>query len=212
MKKAIAINASPRKNGSTALLLQEALRGAAEAGAETELIHLIDLDFKGCVSCFACKRLGNPNYGKCNLKDDLTPVLEKIAEADVLLIGSPIYVGNVTGMARNFIERQLFPYITYSKENPSCWKGKLSCAYIFTQNCPAERSAMYESMYAANASNLRFFGGKVETLVAANTWQFDDYGKYSSSMFDVEEKRRIRDEEFPKTLAEAFELGRRLTE
>lgn len=212
MKKAIAINASPRKNGNTAALLQEALRGAAAAGAETELVHLIDLDFKGCVSCFACKRLGNPNYGKCNLKDELTPVLEKIAEADVLLVGSPIYIGNVTGMARNFIERQLFPYITYSKENPSCWKGKLNCGYIFTQNCPAERSGMYESMYAANAGNYRFFGGKVETMVAANTWQFDDYGKYSSSMFDVEEKRRLRDEEFPKTLAEAYDLGRRLTE
>lgn len=58
MNKAIALNGSPRKNGNTATLLQKALAGAAEAGAETELIHLIDLDYKGCSSCFACKRKG----------------------------------------------------------------------------------------------------------------------------------------------------------
>lgn len=213
MKKAIAINGGPRKQYNTAMLLQEALKGAEAAGAETEIIHLTDLNFRGCVSCFGCKRLGNPNFGKCNLKDDLAPVFEKIEQADVLLVGSPIYLGDVTGMTRNFIERLLFQYITYNADRVNSWKGKkLNCGFVFTQNCPMERSDMYVPMYNANTNNLKFFGGSAEYLVAAETWQFDDYSKYACSMFDVEDRRRRREEEFPLKLQEAFEMGRRLTE
>ena len=53
--KLLAINGSPRKKWNTAMLLEHALNGAASKGATTELIHLYDLDFKGCTSCFACK-------------------------------------------------------------------------------------------------------------------------------------------------------------
>ena len=51
----LAINGSPRKSGNTATLLNKALEGAASQGAKTELFHLYDLNFKGCISCFACK-------------------------------------------------------------------------------------------------------------------------------------------------------------
>ena len=67
-------------------------------------------------------------------------------------------------------------------------------------------------MYKNNAKILKFLGGKNEYMVAAETWQFDDYSKYSSSMFDVAERERIRREEFPLTLQEAFDMGKRLTE
>ncbi len=74
--KVIAINGSPRKKWNTATLLGHALEGAALKGAETELVHLYDLDFKGCVSCFACKTRGGKSYGKCAVKDDLKPLFE----------------------------------------------------------------------------------------------------------------------------------------
>jgi multimeric flavodoxin WrbA len=54
----MAFNGSPKKKWNTATLLEKALEGAASQGAETELIHLYDLDFKGCISCFACKTRG----------------------------------------------------------------------------------------------------------------------------------------------------------
>ena len=76
--KVIAINGSPRKKWNTATLLEKALEGAASEGAETELIHLYDLNFKGCTSCFACKLKDGKSYGKCAMKDELTPVLDKI--------------------------------------------------------------------------------------------------------------------------------------
>jgi multimeric flavodoxin WrbA len=50
----IAINGSPRKNWNTAKLLEQAIEGAKSLGAQTELIHLYDLNFQGCTSCFAC--------------------------------------------------------------------------------------------------------------------------------------------------------------
>ena len=89
----IGINGSPRKQWNTATLVAKALEGAAAKGATTELVHLYDLDFKGCKSCFACKTRGCKSYGKCILNDELAPVLEKIAAADALAIGSPIYFG-----------------------------------------------------------------------------------------------------------------------
>ena len=61
--KILAINGSPRKNSNTATLLKKALEGAAAQGAETELIHLYDLNFKGCISCFACKLKDGKSYG-----------------------------------------------------------------------------------------------------------------------------------------------------
>ena len=103
--KVIAINASPRKNFSTAKLLESALEGAASAGAETKLVHLIDLDFKGCTSCFACHRKNNPQKYHCMYKDDLTPILREIEESDAVIIGSPIYIGDVTALARALQER-----------------------------------------------------------------------------------------------------------
>ncbi len=95
--KVIAVNGSPRKHWNTATLLKAALEGAAGQGADTELIHLYDLDFKGCTSCFACKLRGGKSYGKCAVRDALTPVLQKAEEADALILGTPVYFGGTTG-------------------------------------------------------------------------------------------------------------------
>lgn len=87
--KVLAVNGSPRKKWNTATLLNKALEGAASQGAETELINLYDLNYKGCISCFSCKLKDGKSYGRCAAKDDLTPVLEKIQLVDALILGSP---------------------------------------------------------------------------------------------------------------------------
>ena len=68
--KIIAINGSPRKNWNTHILLEKCLEGAKETGAETELINLYDINFKGCISCFACQRKGIA-LSKCAMRDYL---------------------------------------------------------------------------------------------------------------------------------------------
>ena len=70
--KVLAINGSPRTKWNTAALLNNALEGAASQGAETELVHLYRLNYKGCVSCFSCKLKGGKSYGRCAVKDELT--------------------------------------------------------------------------------------------------------------------------------------------
>ena len=95
--KIIAFNGSARKTWNTATLLSKALEGAGAQGASTELVHLYDVDFKGCVSCFACKTKGGKSYGKCAVRDGLAPLLQKAEEADAFILGSPIYFGAVTG-------------------------------------------------------------------------------------------------------------------
>jgi multimeric flavodoxin WrbA len=113
--KVLAINGSPRTKCNTATLLNNALEGAASQGAETELVHLYDLDFKGCISCFACKLKNGESYGRCAVEDELTPVLKNAGETDALILGSPIYYGGVTGEMRSFMERLLFPYLCMTR-------------------------------------------------------------------------------------------------
>src|ERR1035441_9375296 len=96
----IAFNGSPRKTWNTATLLEKALEGAASQGATTKLVHLYDLNFKGCRSDFSCKFIGGSNYGKCAVKDDLEPLLREIEKADAIVLGSPIYLGVGTGQGR----------------------------------------------------------------------------------------------------------------
>lgn len=98
--KVILINGSPRKNWNTHKLLMEAERGAKEAGAETELIHLFDLNYKDCRSCFACKLKGNTTEGICAIRDDLKPVYEKIMDAEGLIIGKIGYTRTFEGMSQ----------------------------------------------------------------------------------------------------------------
>jgi len=138
--KAIAINGSPRKKWNTATLLEKAIEGAVSEGAKAESIHLYDLNFKGCISCFACKTTNGKSYGKCAVKDELTPVLKKVNEADVIILGSPIYFGTVTGEMRSFMERLLFALSTYTDPPGSLFFRKVRRAFIYTLGATEEMS------------------------------------------------------------------------
>ena len=133
--KIYAVNGGPRKKHNTGKLLQAALDAAAASGAgtvETEMINVYDLEFQGCTSCFACKRLGGKSYGRCGFKDALTPVLEKLSQADGIIFGSPIYFGSITGKLRCLLERLLFPYLVYDQNYSSIApKRMISAAVTF---------------------------------------------------------------------------------
>ena len=212
--KVIAINGSPRKNCNTAALLAKALEGAAAKGADTEIIHLYDLDFKGCHSCFACKRIGGKSYGKCAVKDGITPVLEKVAQADAVNFGSPIYIGNVSGEMRSFLERLMFPYLVYDGRYTSIAPKKLRTAFIYTMNVDENRmkTMNYAGMLGIVENFLERTFGSNETFHSNDTFQFDDYSKYESSGFDAAAKAKRRNEQFPKDCENARALGGRMAE
>ncbi len=220
MKKAIILNASPRKNFNTATLLKEAQKGAQVAGADVEYVNLVDLNYKGCMSCFACKVKGNRTGGLCTYRDDLRPVLEKISQADALIIGTPIYYSFPTGMFRNVLERLFFAMMTYDKsaKNPHTTKllleKKLAVGLIYTMNCTEELAKQfnYPSLLSPDWNAFKRFFGSCEVLSAYNTYQFTDYSKYMADMFDESYKARTRDTQFPLDKQKAFDLGKRLVE
>jgi len=208
----MGINGSPRKQWNTATLVSKSLEGAAAQGAATELFHLYDLDFKGCISCFACKTRGGKSYGKCVLNDDLAPVLEKIAVADALVIGSPIYFGTVTGETRSFLERLLFPYLTYTVPYGTLCPKKIKTGFIYTMNVSDEQSKEYgyEQIFKTNERYMQLLLGSAESLCAFDTCQVDDYSKVAIESFDPIHKANRRKEVLPLECQRAFELGKRL--
>jgi multimeric flavodoxin WrbA len=208
----MAVNGSARKTGNTATLLNKALEGAAAEGAEVEMVHLYDLEFKGCTSCFACKRVGGKSYGKCAMRDELTQVLDKIPEADALILGSPIYFGNVTGEMRSFLERVVFPYLVYDKEHSMIFPKKLNNGWIYTMNVPETwlKDSGYEQMFRNNEKLLTRTFGSFESLIVTDTYQFDDYSKFVSSMFDQEHKAERKRNVFPLDCEKAYHLGSRM--
>lgn len=210
--KVVGFNGSPRKNGNTATLLIKALEGAASQGAETELIHLYDLRFTGCKSCFACKTKGGKSYGKCAVQDDLSPILEKVEEADALILGSPIYFGTDSGEMRSFMERLMFPYLTYTDPPQSLFPRMIKTGFIYTMNCPEEQMKQigYDQQLGRNEMPMKMIFGASENLFSCDTYQFEDYSKMVADRFNPEQKAKRRREVFPKDCEKAFDMGTRL--
>ncbi|AUB55547.1 flavodoxin [Methanobacterium subterraneum] len=211
--KIIGINGSPRKNCNTAALIGKALEGAQSRGVETELIHLYDLNYKGCKSCFACKLKDGKSYGTCAARDDLTPVLKKIEETDALILGSPIYLGTATGEMRSFLERLIFPYLVYDPEGSTLFPRRIPVGFIYTMGVVEElmEEIGYHQYFNTIKKLTERIIGESESLYVTDTYQFDDYTKYVSSRFNPEEKLKKRREVFPQDCEKAFQMGVRFT-
>jgi multimeric flavodoxin WrbA len=208
----IAVNGSPRKDWSTGTLLKSALDGAESVGARTKLVHLYDLGYQGCTSCFSCKRKGNTTGGLCAMRDDLRAVLTEVLECDVLVLGSPVYFGDVTGEMRSFLERLLFPSASYDEFGKSTFPGQVSCGLIFTMNCPEEfvETVHYDILIENHARAMGILKGTTEVLTSHENYQFTDYSAMNAAIFDVEARTKRRDEQFPVDCQKAFEMGARL--
>ena len=208
--KTIVLNGSPRKNWNTALMLKEARKGAEAAGAETEYVDLFDLSYTGCRSCLACKRKGGERC-KCFWKDDLSPLLDRIFAADALIIGSPIYLGDVTSQVHGLIERLHFCALSYD-DYSNYFTGKVNVGLILTMNAP---KAYYELSYKKKAKELaqsfRALNGTVEVLPCCDTLQVTDYSRFNMAGFNEAHKKEMREKQFPLDLEAAFCLGARLS-
>ena len=210
MKKIIIIDGGPRKNFNTASMLQQFAQGAASVSSEIEVktVRLYELDYKGCMSCMACKIKGKAS-NVCKFKDALMPVLEEIAQADGLALGSPIYFGDVTGQMRTFLERLAFPWLSYNDYSMTAPK-RMPVVLMETMNGSIDRnnSQGYGSMeYCINAAL-----GQVEHVNAYNTYQVKNYERFELAGFSEEAKRRYREEHWQQDLLKAFDAGKRMAQ
>lgn len=113
--KILAIVGSPRLGGNTDTITQYVLEGAKSLGAEVETLYLSRLHYGGCIGCEQCK-----NNRPCVLPDDMQQVYEKMEQADGLVLASPTYFYNVTGITKLFLDR-LYRYNWFHPEDRSVW-------------------------------------------------------------------------------------------
>ncbi|MDO4290493.1 MAG: flavodoxin family protein [Eggerthellaceae bacterium] len=205
--KVVGINGSPRKTKNTATMLEHALQAARDAGAEITRYDLVDLNYAGCVSCFGCKLLDGPSFGRCALRDELTPVLEDSLSADALVVATPIYWHDVTSLARAYFERLFFAGFLYTPDSAVSYERRVPTGLIYTMGQP-QVEPHYQAIVDDNVSCFERIIGPVKTAFALECYQFDDYSKYASSRFDPAERKRHFEEVFPKECQSAYELGK----
>lgn len=100
--KLLAFNGSPRTDGSTAKLIDAICSGAEEKGHEVKKVNLYSIKISGCRACEACKER---KVEFCALPDDITELMPEIVDADCLIIGSPVYFGQISGHTKCLIDR-----------------------------------------------------------------------------------------------------------
>ncbi len=211
--KLIVINGSPRRTWNTATLLKKAVEGAQSMGAEAELIHLYDLNFQGCTSCFACKKKKSDMRGHCAVKDELSPILEAILQCDALLLGSPIYFSNVTGELLSMMERMMFSILSYDGEGKLYYNKAIKTGFIYTMNAPQETLSQLgvTNLFASMQTRLeRFYSGPSTFMLSCDTYQFSNYGEYEVGRFDLLKKEKQRSEQFPLDCEKAYAFGKQL--
>lgn len=155
--KFVGFVGSPRKAGNTDLLVQQVLHGASSGGAETKVFYLNELNIKGCQGCNDCK-----TGDKCSLQDDMTPLYDELAEADGIVIGSPIYMSYVSGQTKIFLDR------CYALLNPDfstrLKKGKKAVLVLPQANPDGER---YNQAIAGLSDILGVAGLEIEDVIIA---------------------------------------------
>lgn len=140
--KAAAILASPRKKGNSTGLAERLTATLADGGCSITTYHLNDLSYRGCQACGGCKT--RAEY--CVLLDDLTPVLKGVTEADIVILASPVYWGEVNAQMKGFLDRTysfLTPEFITGPVRHRLPKGK-KLAFILTQGADA---AMYDDIF-----------------------------------------------------------------
>jgi multimeric flavodoxin WrbA len=154
----IGFNASPRKNGNTAWTISKILESAAEIGGQTQIRHSGELNIRPCKGCLGCVRSDS-----CVIADDMQEIYAELKQSDALVLGSPIYRGQMSGQAKVFTDR-LFAQITprfsprFKEENAG---KKLILA--FTQGNPD--SAKFQTYYDYTKSMFQMLEFDVKDVV-----------------------------------------------
>ena len=128
--KVIGINGSARKDGNTAILIKTVLKELEAEGIETEMVQLAGKKVHGCMACYKC--FDNKNR-RCAVNDDVNPVLDKMVEADGIILGSPTYFADVTSETKALIDRSGF----VSMANERMFRRKVGAAVVAVRRAGA---------------------------------------------------------------------------
>jgi len=122
--KVVAFNGSARRNGNTAVLIETVLAELQKEGIDTEIANLADMDLHGCMACYKC--FDNKTRRCVYDKDGLNNCIEKMLNADAVIIGSPTYFANVSTEVKALIDRAGL----VAKANDDMFKRKIGAAVV----------------------------------------------------------------------------------
>lgn len=133
-KKVLILSGSPRKGGNSDLLCDEFMRGAQEAGHDVEKIRVAEKKVHPCSACYFCREHG----GACVHKDDMAGILQKMIDADVLVLASPVYFYSIDAQLKAVIDRtvarwlevrnkEFYYIVTLADEDKSAVETTLAC-------------------------------------------------------------------------------------
>lgn len=155
--KVLAISSSPRKNGNSDLLCNQFLEGAVQAGHCVEKIRLVELNIHPCTACCGCAE-----SRVCVQQDSMAEVLDKVIEADVIVLAVPVYFYSMAAQMKIFIDRCFSRYSDIRDK---------SFYFIVTAADPQHSAA--EGTIAGLRGFLRCLPGAEEKGIIYGTWAWD---------------------------------------
>ena len=183
--KVLGFVGSPREDGNTKIMVEEVLNGAREAGAETELFNLNQMDIAPCQACMHCKE----NEGECGTDDDMQTAYAQIREADAFVLGTPVYMWQMSAQAKLFTDRLYANFKTGFEDK----YGQKAVALVFSQGNPDKN--LFQEYFYYTQNMFEFLGYNVVGLISSQD---------NSIPGAVENKKEVLDQ--------ARELGMKLTQ
>ena len=208
----VCVNGSPRKKMNSDIMITAIGERLGDLGHEIRRFDLHDLTYKGCSSCFACKRIGKPSFGHCVVNDGLKPLLDEIRKADGLFLASPIYFNDVSGEVHSFLERLLFQYTVYTKPISSSNDKQLKMGFVYSMN--VSREIFEKSLLKDHLSSLETRAAQILGVARSHfsysTNQLANYEGIEYSYFEPVERKRQYEERLPDEIARVREFAEAL--
>ena len=197
--KTIVINAGPKKKDINAQFAKSAFKGAQSTCSEVEYVDLYSIELSGCRACSICKNEGM--VGKCYWRDETSHLIEKILNADCLLIVVPIFFTEPTSHYRALMERLIYCIVSYTEGNS--FKGKINVGLFYTINYSKE---YFENSIRPNLKQsedlFKMFNGELEIHSFRNITKRE----YSES-----HNLKSKEKQFDLDLEKVFEIGAKLS-
>lgn len=166
MAKIVAFVGSPRKKGNVDTIIDELIKGANKNNVEVKKYYLNDMNIKGCQGCLYCRKTPT-----CAFKDDMINVYEDIKEAEYVIIGSPIYICQVSAQTKLLLDR-LYPLTEIDKAKHTPRFGVKKLIMVYTQAAPF--SFIFRRYFRYTAKHLKGMGlNHYKTILSTKAFEMN---------------------------------------
>ena len=151
--KIVTLLGSPRSKGNSTTIAKRFSETAAKLGAESRILELNKLNYRGCQACYACKK----TLDHCVLNDDLTDVLAAVQEADIVLMATPVYYGDMSAQLKSFMDR-CYSYLKpdYQTNPQPSRLGPKTLVFVQVQGMPDDSA--FADIYPRYSYFLKWMG------------------------------------------------------